>query len=75
MVSLFYIVGADFNPLMDPAIVFTSANSQDPICRPVTVINDSVSEETEVFLIEMSTSREHVALSNATQVTISDDDR
>ena len=60
---------------MDPAIVFTSTNSQELICRPVIVINDSVSEEREVFLIEMSTSRERVALSSAAQVTISDDDR
>ena len=60
---------------MDPAIVFTSTNSQELICQPVIVINDSVSEEREVFLIEMSTSRERVALSSAAQVTISDDDR
>ena len=60
---------------MESELVFTSTNSQEPICRSVAVINDSVSEETELFLIEMSTSRERVALSSAALVTILDDDR
>lgn len=59
---------------MDPELVFTSTSSQDPICRPVTLVNDEVSEATEFFMIEMSTSVERVDLDDPALVTVSDDD-
>lgn len=59
---------------MEPELVFTSTSSLEPICQTVTLVNNNVSEGTEFFLIEMSTSIERVELDNAAQVTILDDD-
>lgn len=69
-----YIAGSDFDAITEPEVVFTSTNSQQPICRTVTLINDQVSEGTEFFMIEMSTSMERVDLDDPAQVTVSDDD-
>ena len=70
----FHVVGVDFNSLVEPELVFTPVNSQEPICRSVTLINDAVSEERESFLISMSSFRERVELDSPAQVTITDND-
>ena len=59
---------------MEPELVFTSTSSQEPICRQVMLINDEVSEGTEFFIIEMSTSMERVDLDSPALVTVTDDD-
>ena len=70
----FHVVGVDFNSLVEPELVFTPVNSQEPLCQSVTLINDGDSEERESFLIAMSTLREHVELDSPAQVFIMDDD-
>ena len=69
-----HTVGIDFNSLVDPELVLTPVNSEEPVCLSVNLINDGISEERETFLIAMSTLRERVELDSPTQVTISDND-
>ena len=59
---------------MEPSLALTSANSQDSLCQSVTLINDDVFEEREIFLVSMSTSTEHVEVDSPVQITIIDDD-
>lgn len=58
---------------MEPYITFTSS-SQEQICRTVDLINDSISEGIEFFLIDMTSLADHVELSDAVNITILDDD-
>ena len=58
---------------MEPSIIFTSS-SQEQVCRTVILINDSISEGMEFFLIDLTTLAERVELSDAVNITILDDD-
>ena len=63
----------DFNEITEPDIIFT-ASSQEQICRTVMLINDSVSEGVEFFVVDMISLTERVEPSDAVLITISDDD-
>ena len=69
-----YIAGADFNEFAEPEVVFEATSVNQTICRNVIVVDDEISENTEYFLIEMSTSNHQVLLENYEQVSIIDND-
>ncbi|CAI7989327.1 hypothetical protein GBAR_LOCUS187, partial [Geodia barretti] len=51
--------GSDTDVLRDPEITFPpSVFPQEPICRTVTIINDTIFENDEIFLVSMSTLRD-----------------
>ena len=55
-------------------MVFEATSVNQTICRNVIVVDDEISENTEYFLIEMSTSNHQVLLENYEQVSIIDND-
>ena len=55
-------------------MVFEATSINQTICRNVIVVDDEISENTEYFLIEMSTSNHQVLLENYEQVSIIDND-
>ena len=66
-------VGSDTDVLRDPEITFPpSVFPQEPICRTVTIINDTIFENDEIFLVSMSTLRDRVVVDAPAQVTIMD---
>ena len=72
---LHFLAGSDFNQFSEPEVVFTLIHPNfGPICRNVTLVNDEISEETEHFLIGMSTLNDRVTLQESIQVSIIDND-
>ena len=70
-----FSVGSDTDPLQEPQITFPpSVTPLEPICRTVSVVDDTVFENLEIFLVSMSTLRERVMVDSPAQVTITDDD-
>lgn len=49
-------------------------NSQSPVCRSVIPIDDEIFENTEVFLVSLTSSRERVEVDGPLQVSILDND-
>lgn len=68
-------VGSDTDALVDPQITFLSSDTvQGPICRTLVLMNDTIFENEELFLVSMSTLRERVEVDTPVQVTIMDND-
>ena len=54
--------------------MFTPDNAQAVLCRQVPLINDDLAEDTELFLIDLSSTSENVQSGSPIQVTIFDQD-
>ena len=68
-----FAVGSDVDALTDPEITFPPSNTtQQLICRTVIIINDTIFESEEIFLVSLSTLRERVEVDSPTQITIMD---
>lgn len=72
--TLSYAVGSDVNSITESEVILAPDDSQSPICRSVTPINDEIFENTEVFLVSMTTSRDRVEVDSPVQVSILDND-
>ena len=55
-------------------LVFTPNNALTALCRRIPVLSDDFAEETEVFLIDLSSTNGNVASGSSVQVTIFDQD-
>ena len=70
-----FSVGSDVDLLSDTVVTFPPSDSgHDPMCRAISVANDTIFEKTETFLVSMSTLMERVDTGTAVQVRIIDDD-
>ena len=66
-------VGTDFNMLSEE-LMFNPQNAQDTACQQVSLIDDDSSEDTEYFLIELSSTNYNVIPGSPIQVVIFDED-
>ena len=60
--------------LLDSELIFMPASSQSILCQQIPLVNDDSAEDTEFFLISLSSSTEGVLIDPPTQVTIIDQD-
>ena len=67
-------MGSDFGQFPVPDIIFTPENSQQTLCLPIPLINDNLTESSEVFFVSMRTTQEYVVLGPPAQVIIYDTD-
>ena len=67
-------VGSDFGVLVESDVVFTPDNAQDVICRQVPLTNDEFAEETELFLVRLSTMHDYVFPGPPINITVFDND-
>lgn len=72
--TLSYTVGSDVGPIVEPELILAPDDSQSFVCQSVTVTDDDIFENREVFLVSLATSRERVEVSNPVQVSILDND-
>ena len=70
-----FIVGLDVTSLVDSQITLEPNTSlQEPTCQSVEVVDDTLYETIETFLVTMNSSMERVLVSTPVQVVIIDDD-
>ena len=69
-----YAAGIDFNSTTS-SLLFTPTNSGDPQCTDISIVDDTILENDEVFSVELSTNDLDVDFETASaMVTISDND-
>ena len=69
-----HTVGSDFTMFMESELVFPPNNAPAALCRPIPVVSDDFAEETELFLIRLSSTNINVVPGSPVQVTILDQD-
>ena len=67
-------VGSDFGQFSAPDILFTPDDSNQALCHTIPIIDDSLAESTEMFLVLLNTNSSNVLLGPPIQVTIFDND-
>ena len=69
-----YVAGSDFVPIVELELVIPASTENQLTCANVIVVDDEISENTESFIVEISSANDRVLVENFTLIPISDDD-